>query len=37
MEQQEEENKYAAPKSFNETLEEMAEMAMSIGIMERWT
>ena len=27
----------AAPKSFNETLEEMAEMAMSVGIMERWT
>jgi len=35
--QQAEESKYAAPKSFNETLEEMAEVAMSIGIMERWT
>ena len=35
--QQKDEAKYAAPKSFNETLEEMAEMAMSIGIMERWT
>jgi len=28
---------YAAPKSFNETLEEMADVAMEVGIMERWT
>eukprot|EP00804_Cyclotella_cryptica_P025650 CCRYP_002882-RA/>CCRYP_002882-RA protein AED:0.06 eAED:0.06 QI:1037/0.33/0.25/1/0.33/0.25/4/0/673 len=28
---------YEIEKSFNETLEEMAEVAMSVGIMERWT
>ena len=32
-----EELKYTPPKSFNETLEEMAQVAMSVGIMERWT
>jgi len=37
MEQEKDDNKYAEPKSFNETLDEMADMAMSIGIMERWT
>jgi len=37
MEQQREEDRYSAPKSFNETLEEMAEMAISVGIMEKWT
>ena len=37
LEQQKDDSKYATPKSFNETLEEMAEMAMSVGIMERWT
>ncbi|KAL7535558.1 hypothetical protein ACHAXR_006567 [Thalassiosira sp. AJA248-18] len=37
MEQEKDDTKYSAPKSFNETLDEMAEMAMSIGIMERWT
>lgn len=37
MEQQRDETKFAPPKSFNETLEEMAEMAISVGIMERWT
>jgi len=37
LEEQKEDNKYAPKKSFNETLEEMAEMAMSIGIMDRWT
>ena len=36
VEQQKDDNKYASPKSFNETLEEMAEMAISVGIMERW-
>lgn len=34
---EQDEAKFAAPKSFNETLEEMAEMAISVGIMERWT
>ena len=28
---------YAAPKNFNETMEEMADVAISVGIMERWT
>lgn len=28
---------YQEEKSYNETLQEMAEMAMNIGIMERWT
>lgn len=28
---------YATKKSFNETLEEMAEVAQSVGIMEGWT
>mmetsp|Transcript_4127 Transcript_4127/g.7899 ORF Transcript_4127/g.7899 Transcript_4127/m.7899 type:complete len:987 (-) Transcript_4127:77-3037(-) len=37
MEQEVGDNKYAAPKSFNETLEEMADVAISVGIMERWT
>jgi len=37
LEQEKEESKYAAPKSFNETLEEMALMAQSVGIMDRWT
>eukprot|EP00571_Detonula_confervacea_P012268 CAMPEP_0172298846 /NCGR_PEP_ID=MMETSP1058-20130122/1310_1 /TAXON_ID=83371 /ORGANISM="Detonula confervacea, Strain CCMP 353" /LENGTH=1004 /DNA_ID=CAMNT_0013008139 /DNA_START=111 /DNA_END=3125 /DNA_ORIENTATION=+ len=37
LEEQKDDTKYAAPKSFNETLGEMAEMAISIGIMERWT
>jgi len=37
LEQQKDESKYAVKKSFNETLDEMAEMAISIGIMERWT
>jgi hypothetical protein len=37
LSQKEEPIVYQAEKSFNETLEEMAEMAMSIGIMERWT
>ncbi len=37
IEQQKDDVKYKVKKSFNETLEEMAEMAMSIGIMERWT
>ena len=37
LEQQKDESKFATPKSFNETLDEMAEMAISIGIMERWT
>jgi hypothetical protein len=36
IERQKDDSKYAAPKSFNETLEEMAEMAISVGIMERW-
>lgn len=37
LEEQKNDNKYAEPKDFNQTLDEMAEMAMSIGIMERWT
>ena len=37
MEEEKESTKVAIPKSFNETLEEMAEVAMSVGIMERWT
>eukprot|EP00985_Skeletonema_marinoi_P011185 scaffold5302_cov115-Skeletonema_marinoi.AAC.1 len=37
MEEEKESTKVAVPKSFNETLEEMAEVAMSVGIMERWT
>jgi len=37
LEQQKDDSKYATPKTFNETLEEMAEMAMSVGIMEKWT
>ena len=37
MEEEKEITKLATPKSFNETLEEMAEVAMSVGIMERWT
>jgi len=37
LEQEKDESKYATPKSFNETLEEMAEVAISVGIMERWT
>ena len=36
IERQKDDSKYATPKSFNETLEEMAEMAISVGIMERW-
>jgi hypothetical protein len=36
IERQKDDSKYASPKSFNETLEEMAEMAISVGIMERW-
>jgi hypothetical protein len=36
-EQLKDDHKYTEKKSFNETLEEMAEVAMSIGIMERWT
>ena len=37
MIEEEKESNKPAPKSFNETLEEMAEVAMSVGIMERWT
>ncbi len=37
MEEEKESTKLAVPKSFNETLEEMAEVAMSVGIMEKWT
>ena len=37
MEEEKESTKLVIPKSFNETLEEMAEVAMSVGIMERWT
>ena len=37
LSKKEEPIEYREEKSFNETLDEMAEMAMSIGIMERWT
>ena len=37
MNQEKEEKVYEAKKSFNETLEEMAEVAISVGIMESWT
>jgi hypothetical protein len=37
VEEEKESTKLTTPKSFNETLEEMAEVAMSVGIMERWT
>lgn len=37
LSQQEEPIVYEEEKSFNETLEEMAEKAMSVGIMDRWT
>ena len=37
MNQRKDESLYEPEKSFNETLEEMAEMAMSVGIMESWT
>ena len=37
LDEKEEPIAYQEEKSFNETLDEMAEMAMSIGIMERWT
>mmetsp|Transcript_27221 Transcript_27221/g.56200 ORF Transcript_27221/g.56200 Transcript_27221/m.56200 type:complete len:961 (+) Transcript_27221:286-3168(+) len=35
--QEKDETVYATKKSFNETLEEMAEVAQSVGIMEGWT
>jgi hypothetical protein len=37
LEQQKEPTVYEVEKSFNETLEEMAEVAMSVGIMRGWT
>ncbi|KAL7467063.1 hypothetical protein ACHAXS_007341 [Conticribra weissflogii] len=37
MIQEKDETIYATKKSFNETLEEMAEVAQSVGIMEGWT
>jgi hypothetical protein len=37
LSQKEEPIVYQEEKTYNETLEEMAEMAMNIGIMDRWT
>lgn len=37
LNEQKKDIKYMKKKSFNETLADMAEVAMSIGIMDRWT
>ena len=37
LHEQKKDIKYMKKKSFNETIADMAEVAMSIGIMDRWT